>query len=80
MEPNCYKINKNGGVYEQGAQYKDERKLQTVITYYEMLDEGIPVTQRALAERSMVGKTYAAKIIYEIQRGSIRMGVLNKQN
>ena len=73
------KINEYGGVYARGTVYNQEKKFQTVLTYYEMRETGVEVTHRTLAAQARVGKTYAGVIIDEIQSGSISFGVFENE-
>ena len=46
--------------------YTIEKKTETALVSLEMLEEGISVSERSLATRAKVGKTFAAKIIKEM--------------
>ena len=74
MDPDSFQINKNGGVYMKGCTYATERKMQVIMAYYEMIKVGTTISCRSLAETAKVGRTYAGRIIQEIENASILFG------
>ena len=67
----------NGGVFHQGKTYTDDKKMQVVLNYLELIEDEGRAPCRRLAEFPGVGKThyYAATVTREIQEGNIRLSV-----
>ena len=63
-------MNANGGCYQNGTKYSTQKKVEVELVYWRLkVDSGgkIP-SQRLLAQEARVGKTYASKIIAEVER------------
>ena len=48
--------------------------------YHEMKELGIPVSCRSLAKRAKVGRSFAAKIINDIESGMVNFGTPERPN
>ena len=80
MEAKQYVINNNGGLYINGLNYNPDQKIQVVLEYYEVMEEGATITCRSLAKQAKVGRSYASKIINDIQNGSLSFGPTERDN
>ena len=60
--------NTNGGAFVNGKEYGTEKKVEVEMVFWRMkVASGKNPSQRKLAEEAGVGKTFAAKIIDEIE-------------